>query len=169
MSILWLRSSTPVNLPKRNENVWLKLCIRMFRTASCTEPNAHRDKNEKLSWTSDVSWDNYSFSLTSVLWLGLVNERGGVLGDRSAGRRRVWGIFPFPSLLWHYGLGSNVSLRCPLRGVFLDSTEYSFSEANRGHTWSQSTQKNVRQETQQRSVRYPSSIGVFAAVHVITV
>lgn len=109
------------------------------------------------------------FLLDLCLWLGLVNEMEGVLGDWSAGRRRVWGIFPFPSLLWHYGLGSNVSLRCPLRGVFLDSTEYSFSEANRGHTWSQSSQKNVRQETQQSSVRYPSSIGVFAAVHVITV
>lgn len=109
------------------------------------------------------------FLLDLCLWLGLVNEREGVLGDWSAGRRRVWGIFPFPSLLWHYGLGSNVSLRCPLRGVFLDSTEYSFSEANRGHTWSQSSQNNVRQETQQSSVRYPSSIGVFAAVHVITV
>lgn len=109
------------------------------------------------------------FLLDLCLWLGLVNEREGVLGGWSAGRRRVWGIFPFPSLLWHYGLGSNVSLRCPLRGVFLDSTEYSFSEANRGHTWSQSSQKNVRQETQQSSVRYPSSIGVFAAVHVITV
>ena len=76
-------------------------------------------------------------------------------------KKKSLGYLPLPSLLWHYGLGSNVSLRCPLRGFFLGSTEYSCSKANRGHTWSQSTQKHVRQETQQSRVRYPSFNGSF--------
>lgn len=33
----------------------------------------------------------------------------------------------------------------------------------------QATQKDTGQKTQQGSVRYPSSMGVFATVHVITV
>ena len=30
----------------------------------------------------------------------------------------------------------------PIKGIFLDSTEYSCSRANKGHTWSQSIQKD---------------------------
>lgn len=57
----------------------------------------------------------------------------------------------------------------PIRKVFLDSSAYSHSKTNRGHTWSQSSQKDLGQEPEQCSVRYLSSVGDFAAIHVITV
>lgn len=113
------------------------------------------------TWHKLGQWD--SSSLTSVLRLGLISA------VRLEGRReRACRTFPCSSLLWHDGLGSNISHQVPFRRVFLDSTEYSCSktEATRGE---KCIQKNTGQDTQQDYVRNPSSMGVSSTVHATAV